>query len=96
MRTRRFLLTATALIACKQQQPKQLLHGNPKGSFYDAGQVVDAPPADTDEQPLPEATVDAPVDAPVDAGAPEKTKPRLPANPKGSHYDKGLFDPLKK
>jgi hypothetical protein len=104
MRTKRFLLvtaalsTAAAASACGKDQPPKPdasetlpLPANPKGSFYDAGSAVD---------PIPPEPLDAGATS-ADAGSQKSTPPavkdagtgpirnRLPANPKGSHYDAG-------
>jgi hypothetical protein len=72
----------------------QPLPANPKGSFYDDGMApkptatasataiaTDGPP------PPPSATAAATTPKPSATVGP--VVPRMPANPKGSHYDKG-------
>lgn len=101
MRTKRFLLVTAALstavtgaAACGKNPATPdagetlPLPANPKGSFYDAG--IEPTPDPQTPTPDGEAPKDAGTIKPPplqDAGKPIIN--RLPANPKGSHYDAG-------
>ena len=100
MRRTRFLLVTTALssAAVASACRKEALPGNPKGSAYDAGEVVLAANPkgsqyDDGLQPAPDAATATPPPtttttvAPHDAG---RAVLPMPANPKGSHYDAGI------
>jgi hypothetical protein len=103
MRTRRFLLAASALstlaFGCTKDKPSdkpeitgEPLPGNPKGSLYDAN-VMEPPPlvdAATAVAPVVRDAADAEVPPPRDAGLQIKPGPTIRGNPKGSRYDKGL------
>jgi hypothetical protein len=98
-------LSTMALMACKKEgaplpaNPKGSVYddggppppspANPKGSMYDAGlSQASPPPSDTVTASSPPPPPPPPPSARATATGP--VTPRLPANPKGSHYDAGL------